>query len=185
MRKLCFLIPTFALVLLFGCGSRGSQAARLGLKLAPATLGTSLTLQQHLTIHRGNLRDELDAALEIDPDRIDLVGLALGQRVLALHYDGRELRIWRHALVPAALRGEDVLEDLQLTLWPIEPLRSALPAGYTIEDSGLRRTLSLADLPVMVIDYSGQPRWNGTIELVNLRYNYRLTIQSVSAGFAP
>jgi hypothetical protein len=172
-------------MLLFGCASNGSQPPRLGLKLAPATLGTSLSLQQRLTIQRGGVTDGLDAALEIDSQRIDLVGLVLGQRVMALHYDGRELQTWRHALVPAALRGEDVLEDLQLTLWPIEPLRSVLPDGYTIEDIGLRRTLSLADLPVMVIDYSGEPRWNGTIELVNLRYGYRLTIQSVSTGLSP
>jgi hypothetical protein len=37
-------------------------------------------------------------------------------------------------------------------------------------------------MPVMVIDYSGQPRWIGKIELSNLRYHYRLTIQSVSTS---
>ena len=31
-----------------------------------------------------------------------------------------------------------------------------------------------------MIDYSGEPRWSGKIELTNLRYQYRLTIQSVS-----
>ena len=34
----------------------------------------------------------------------------------------------------------------------------------------------------MVIDYSDQPRWIGKIELSNLRYHYRLTIESVSAS---
>jgi hypothetical protein len=108
--------------------------------------------------------------------------LAFGQRVLSLHYDGRELRTWRHSLVPAELRGEDVLEDLQLTLWPLEALRSALPAGARVEDAGRRRTLWIDDVPVMVIDDSGEPRWSGKIELVNLRYRYRLIIVSVAAG---
>ena len=112
-----------------GCASTPSPSARLGLKLAPATLGRSLSLQQHLVVERRGRIDELDAALEVDAERLDLVGLALGQRILALHYDGRSLQSWRHPLVPEQLRGEDVLEDLQLTLWPIEVIKNALPAG--------------------------------------------------------
>ena len=164
----------------FGCADAPAQPARLGLKLAPATLGVSLSLQQHLRIERQGRVDELDAALEIDAERLDMVGLALGQRILALHFDGRSLQSWRHPLVPEQLRGEDVLEDLQLTLWPIEVIEKALPAGWSIAEDGRRRTLRLLDQPVLVIDYSAEPRWSGKIELTNLRYQYRLTIQSVS-----
>ena len=167
---------------LFGCADAPSPPARLGLRLAPATLGTSLSLQQHLMVERQGRVDELDAALEVNAERLDMVGLALGQRILALHYDGRSLQSWRHPLVPEQLRGEDVLEDLQLTLWPIEVIEKALPAGWSIAESGRRRTLRLLDQPVMVIDYSGEPRWSGKIELTNLRYQYRLTIQSVSSA---
>jgi hypothetical protein len=165
----------------FGCADAPAQPARLGLKLAPATLGVSLSLQQHLRIERQGRVDELDAALEIDAERLDMVGLAFGQRILALRFDGRSLQSWRHPLVPERLRGEDVLEDLQLTLWPIEVIEKALPAGWSIAEDGRRRTLRLLDQPVLVIDYSGEPRWNGKIELTNLRYQYRLTIQSVSS----
>jgi Protein of unknown function (DUF3261) len=165
-----------------GCVTSVSQPARLGLKLPPAALGSSISLQQHLTVERGDRIDELDAALEVDPQGLDLVGIALGQRVLTLHYDGETLQSWRHSMLPTQLRAEDVLEDLQLTLWPVDAIRSALPPGWRIEESGQRRTLCLDDVPVMVIDYSGQPRWIGKIELSNLRYHYRLTIQSVSAS---
>jgi hypothetical protein len=96
-----------------------------------------------------------------------------------LHYDGKSLETWRDPMVGKGLRGEDVLEDLQLTLWPIEQIRLALPTGWRIEEKGLRRTLYLEDEPVTVIEYSAQPRWSGTIELTNLRYRYRLTIHSV------
>ena len=74
------------------------------------------------------------------------------------------------------------MEDLQLALWPAEAIRQALPSGWRIEEQGWRRTLSLGDQPVMVIDYSGEPRWIGKIDLTNLRYHYRLTIESVSSG---
>jgi hypothetical protein len=177
----------FAACALFaGCASGFSPAtsepARLGLKLAPATLGVSINLQQHLSVEREGRIDELDTAVEVDPDRLDMVGLALGQRIFTLHYNGRELQSWRHPLMPLQLRGEDVLEDLQLTLWPADAIRQALPAGWRLEESGRHRTLLLDGAPVMVIDYSGEPRWSGKIELTNLRYRYRLTIQSVPNG---
>lgn len=167
---------------LSGCPTTVSQPARIGLKLPPAALGSSISLQQHLIVEQGGRIDELDAALEVDSQRLDLVGLALGQRVLTLHYDGKTLESWRHSMLPTQLRDEDVLEDLQLAFWPVDAIRSALPPGWRIEDNGQRRTLFIGDTPVMMIDYSGQPRWIGTIELSNLRYHYRLTIQSVSIG---
>lgn len=180
VKRVWLLLAAIALNAL-GCTGAPPQVARLGLKLAPASLGRSLNLQQHLTVERQGRIDELDAALEIDASRIDLVGLALGQRILTLHYDGRSLQSWRHPLVPEQLRGEDVLEDLQLTLWPVDIIRNALPSGWSIEEVGRRRILRLADQPVLVIDYSGEPRWSGKIELTNLLYQYRLTIQSISS----
>ena len=159
-----------------------TQTARLGLKLAPSALGQAFNLQQHLKVERNGRIDELDAALEVDADHLEMVGLAFGQRVLSLHYDGKELKTWRHALLPAQVRAEDVLEDLQLTMWPIEAIVQSLPAGWKIEDIGLHRTMYLDDVAVLRIEYSGFPRWSGTVKLENLRYKYRLTIQSVAAG---
>jgi hypothetical protein len=169
--------------LLFGaCAVQAHQPARLGLKLAPSALGESISLQQHLTVERNGRVDELDAVLEVDSQRLDLVGLALGQRVLTLHYDGQILNTWRHPLFPPELRDEDILEDLQLILWPADAVRQALPGGWRIEENGARRTLLIGEMPVTVINYSGASRWNGKIELSNLRYQYRLIIQSVSNG---
>ena len=171
----------FHVLALAGCAT-DSRLARLQLQLAPATLGASISLQQHLTVERDGRTHELDAALEIDPQRIDLVALALNQRVLSLHYDGRSIESWRHPALPAELRAEDVLDDLQLTLWPVEALRQALPSGWRIEENGTRRILLAGQVPVTEIDYSGEPRWNGKIVVNNLRYRYRLTIQSVLTG---
>jgi len=165
-----------------GCAVPVLQPARLGLKLAPSALGESISLQQHLTVERNGRVDELDAVLEVDPRRLDLVGLVLGQRVLTLHYDGQILNAWRHPMFPAAVRDEDILEDLQLILWPADAVKQALPGGWSIEDEGLRRTLLIGEMPVTVINYSSQRRWSGKVELSNLRYQYRLIIRSVSNG---
>jgi hypothetical protein len=167
-----------ATLLLAGCASKQAGPARLGLRLPPAALGQSISVQQHLTVKRGASTNDLDVALEVDPAHVNVVGLAFGQRVLSLQYDGRELTEWRHAMLPSQVRAADVLEDLQLTLWPVEEIARALPPGWRIEEEGLRRTLRLDGQVVATIVYSGTPRWKGTAVLDNLRYQYRLTVES-------
>jgi hypothetical protein len=169
-----------AALLLAACSATPAGPARLGLRLAPAALGESISVQQHLTVEREGKTNDLDAALEVDAKRINLVGLALGMRVLSLDYDGRELSEWRHPMLPSQVRAADVLEDLQLTLWPVDAIARALPAGWKIEEHGLRRTLRREGEVVATIDYSGSPRWRGTAVLDNLRYKYRLTVVSAA-----
>ncbi|HEV7815742.1 MAG TPA: DUF3261 domain-containing protein [Janthinobacterium sp.] len=179
--RLPALLPLLLSALLAGCATRAAAPpapARLGLQLAPDQLGATIAVQQHLHVERDGRGDDLDVALEVDASHLELVGLAYGQRVLTLHYDGRELSSWRHPMLPEQVRAADVLEDLQLTLWPAAAIRLALPAGWSIEESGLRRTLYLDGAAVALIDYSGAPRWSGTVVLDNLRYRYRLTIQT-------
>lgn len=161
---------------LAGCAT-APPPARLGLKLPPAALGADIAVQQHLRVERNGRTDDLDVALEADARHIELVGLALGQRVLSLSYDGRDMTTWRHIMLPSQVRAEDVLEDVQLTLWPVDAIRAALPPGWQVDEQGRRRTLTLDGATVMVIDYSSDVRWRGTVILENLRYRYRLTIQ--------
>jgi len=179
-RKLCTAFAAgFAVVLMTGCSTPPRpEPGRLTLQLAPAALGASIALQQHLKVERNARIDELDTALESDADHVQLVGLALGQRVLSLNYNGKELTSWRHVMLPSQVRAEDVLGDLQLVLWPVEAIRQALPEGWRIEEQGLHRTLFQGDDIVSSIAYSGQPRWSGTVLLENQRFHYRLTIQS-------
>ena len=168
-----------AALLLTGCASTGTAPlARLGLKLAPADLGQAVSLQQHLTVERNGRIDELDAALEIDAQHIEMVGLAFGQRVLSINYDGKEMTSWRHLMLPKQVRAEDVLEDMQLTLWPVASIAASLPDGWRIDEADGVRRLFLKDELVATISYAAQPRWSGTIVMDNLRYKYKLTIQS-------
>lgn len=168
-------------LLLAACATTPPPQARLGLKLAPAALGTSLSVQQHLKVERNGRTDDLDVALQVEPEAVDVVGLAFGQRVLSLHYDGKELSSWRHVMLPAQVRAEDVLEDIQLTLWPAEAVAAALPAGWRVADQGRIRTLYLDDAPIMQISYSDAQRWSGTVVLESMRYHYKLTIQFAAA----
>jgi hypothetical protein len=183
-----FIVFFIALFLISGCATlhpaktTTAPAARIGLKLAPATLGESLSLQQHLTVQRAGHTYGLDTVLQINPQQLDLIGLAFGQRVMTLHYDGKTLQTWRHPRMPPQISGENVLEDIELTLWPAHAIRAALPAGWQIEDQQNRRVLSLNQVPIVIIDYvdtSGR-RWGAKVVLTNLRYHYQLTIQSAA-----
>lgn len=181
MRRLSWLeraIPLAGALLLAACTATAPTPARLGLRLAPAALGETISVQQHLTVERDGKTNDLDAALEVDGTNINLVGLALGMRVLSLDYDGREITEWRHPMLPSQVKAADVLEDLQLTLWPVEAIAKALPEGWKIEEQGLRRTLRRDGEVVATIDYSGMPRWQGKAVLDNVRYKYRLTVVS-------
>jgi len=174
IRLLCITL------LLASCATAPPPPARLGLQLAPAELGEEISLQQHLTIERDGKTDQLDAALEVDANALQLVGLAFGQRVLSLQYDGKKMATWRHFMLPEQVRAEDILEDIQLTLWPIEAIRKALPPGWHIDDVGLQRSLYMGDKLICAIRYSAMPRWSGTVTLENFRYHYTITIQSQS-----
>lgn len=167
-------------LLLASCATAPPPPARLGLQLPPGDLGADIALQQHLIIERNGKTDQLDAALEVDSAQLQLVGLAFGQRVLSLQYDGKTLHTWRHMMLPAQVRAEDILEDMQLTLWPLESIRKALPAGWTIQDHELQRSLYMGDQLICEIHYSSMPRWSGTVRLENFRYHYTITIQSLA-----
>jgi hypothetical protein len=183
MKQLLFKAAALlAAAVLSGCVTwPPPQPIVLGLRLAPADLRAVFSVQQHLKVERGGRTDELDAALEGDDQRLDLVGLAFGQRVLSIHYDGVKLTEWRHAMLPAQVRADAVLQDLQLTLWPLASLSAALPAGWTVTDEDLLRTLRFEGAVVATVRYSGMPRWSGTVVLDNLRYRYRLTITSAES----
>ena len=172
--------PLAAAFVLAACATPPETPARLGLRLAPAALGATISVQQQLTVERAGTTNDLVAALEVDPQHVSLVGLAMGMRVLSLEFDGTEMTEWRHAMLPAQVRAADVLEDLQLTLWPADDIARALPPGWRIVDAGLQRTLSRDGAVVATISYSTMPRWQGTAVLDNVRYGYRLTVVSAT-----
>ncbi|MEW9898210.1 DUF3261 domain-containing protein [Chitinivorax sp. PXF-14] len=166
-----------AACLLAAC-AQPPEAPRWTLALPPASFGQALSLQQRVTVEREGRSDSLDAVLDIAPEQLTLVGLALGQRVLTLSYDGSKLSETRHPLLPDNVRGADILSDVELALWPAGAIRAALPAGWSLDDSEAGRVLRHGSRTVASIRYTASPRWQGRIELNNQQYGYRLTILS-------
>lgn len=158
------------------------------LRLAPATLGASVSLIQRLTVLKVPRRGEaaasagqgIDVLLELDPGRIRLAGFVMNQRVLTIEDDGQTLRSQRHPLLPKEVDAAHVLRDVQLVYWPAVAVRAALPPGWTLEDSArLRMLRDAAGAPVIRIRYAAPPpHWDGRTELDNAAEHYRLLIES-------
>lgn len=174
------LIALSLCALLAACATRppAARAELPPLRLAPAALGHALSLQQRLHVRFGAHERELDALLEVDAAEVRLAVQAMGQAGVRLRWDGERLEERRAPWLPAAVRGERVLDDLQFSLWPLDAVRAALPAGWDVEESGGVRTLARDGRPWL----QRTQRDAATMEVRNLAEGYDLRIESVAGG---
>lgn len=117
--------------------------------------------------------------LEITPEKLTLVGIAMERRMMTVTYDGKNLDIWKDAKLPEQTSPEIVLSNLQLAIWPKDAIEASLPEGWTISEEGQTRAICHNNDRMILIEYSQQERWLGTIKMTDFRYRYSLTIQSV------
>lgn len=168
-----------ALVLLLAACVAGVPRARIQLptlQLAPAALGRTLALQQRLEFSFGAERRELDALLEVDAQQVQLAVQALGRSGVTLVWDGVTLQQKRADWLPAAVRGERVLDDLQFVYWPAAAIRAALPGGWRLDEGegGARRLLHGETAWLEVVHGAGD-----VVQLQNHAEGYRLVVRSV------
>ena len=145
------------------------------LRLMPVSLGHELALQQQLSFSFGKESRTVDALLEVNSDSVQLVVQTLGQSALRLSWDGHRLDQKRAPWLPPSLRGERVLSDLQLTYWPVEAIRAALPTGWQLIEEGNERQLRQGDQLVETVRFTAPDH----IEIVQHRENFRMSIVSV------
>lgn len=151
------------------------------LRLAPSALGHEVSLQQQLQFRFGAHERAMDALLEVDATEVRLVVQALGQTGVRLSWDGRVLQQQRAPWLPPAVRAERVLDDLQFVLWPADVIRQVLPAGWTLQEEGSRRTLVHAGTPWLAVTrIDGQH-----VQLVNHAEGYVLDIHSAASETVP
>ena len=156
---------------------RKPAVALPALQLPPAALGQTLALQQRLQFHFGNQARSMDALLEVDPDEVRLVVQALGQVGVRLQWDGKTLQQQRAPWLPPTVRAERVLDDLQFTLWPVDAIRTALPAGWSVRDNGKTRELLHGEQVWLSLTRVDAAHWR----LDNRAEGYQLDIASTAA----
>ena len=180
------LIALFACSsVLAGCASAPPKApasphATPQLRLAPALLGRTLNLQQHLTLQAPGHDRQLDVLLEADARHVQMGVVAMGQVAARLDWDGTTLTEDKAAWWPQEVSGSRILSDLQLTLWPVAAIQAALPAGWQLAESGNVRTLTQDGEVVTVITRSSPQ----VVELDQRREHFKLRIESRETGDA-
>jgi len=169
-----------ASLLLAACATRpATPAVELpALRLAPSALGHELAVQQRLVFRFGTHVRELDALLEVDASDVRLAVQAMGRTGVSLQWDGRHLAEQRAPWLPAAVRGERVLDDVQFSLWPADAIRAVLPAGWELVDHGAFRELRRNGQVWLQREQVDA----GTLRVRNGLDDYELTIESAAGG---
>jgi hypothetical protein len=152
------------------------QPPRAMLRLSPASLGTTLALQQQLTATVGRQAHRFDVLLEADAQSVRLAVVSVGQTAARLEWDGVRLTQSRAPWWPEAVTADRILDDLQLMLWPVDAVRAALPPGWTLEQAPGERVLRHGSRDVVRVQYASARM----SELVHLAEGYRVRVESIS-----
>ena len=175
---------TIILLCLFlaGCAalSPRPRQALPPLRLAPKALGYELALQQQLRFHFGPHTRTLDAMLEVDAHEVRLLVQAMGQAGVRVLWDGQTLQQQRADWLPASVRAERVLDDLQFSLWPVAAIRAALPASWSVRESAGHRELVRDGKVWLAVTRVAPDR----MQLVNHAENYSVEIASIASDAA-
>jgi len=187
-RCLCLLLA----VNLAGCAAlpapETAPPVELPPLLPPATLGASHDAQQILRAAFGEHEVVLRSVVHATPDQIEMVILtALGQRAISVNWNGKDWKVETAPMVPATLRPESLLADLQLALWPLATLQAAYhPAGWEVTEpgGGVRRLRHDGKL-IAEVDYADADPWHGRYWISNFRFGYALAVEAEPAQIGP
>jgi len=149
------------------------------LRLSPASLGRTLSLEQQITVQypspQGEQTRDMLALLEADAAHTRLAAMAGNQVLARIDWDGHDLRVTRSPWAPPELKPERILSDMQLSLWPVAAIQAALPAGWRIDATGGMRQLRAGAEVVAEIRYPDA----ATTLFTQRRDGYRLTIRTL------
>lgn len=174
VRSLRMLACACALLVSACALSPKAPSALPVLLLRPQALEKPLALQQRLTVTAAGRTLQVEMALEADREGVRMVLLDLGQAVARLEWDGRELTERRGPGLPAHVRTERVLGDVQLVHWPVEAIQSALPLGWILTASPAERTLRHDGRLVVRVRYPAAQ----VAELENFAEGYTVRVES-------
>jgi len=167
------------LALTAGCASWFQGDGMPLLRLSPASLGRELTVVQRMDVQAAGQSRSLEVALEVDAASVRLAVMQLGHTVARLDWDGRKLDQSLAPGWPKVVSAERGLSDLQLVWWPVDQVRSALPAGWTLTETPQMRELRHGEQRITSAKLLGP----GHIELIQHTQGY--TVQVHSQGATP
>lgn len=137
------------------------------------------SFSQKVSIKVGDKSHELLTQLELENERMTLVGLApLGQALFTLVYDGNTLSSEQSVLLGDNFKAEYLMAMMQLIYWPEQSIRAHLEGGHLV--TGLCKTVAEtlnnaqgSTIPCRQI-YSQDPLESNSAEQAQvLQINYR------------
>ncbi|MCU8013761.1 DUF3261 domain-containing protein [Shewanella sp. SM74] len=91
------------------------------------------SFSQKVSIKVGDKSHELLTQLELEDERMTLVGLApLGQALFTLVYDGNTLSSEQSVLLGNSFKAEYLMAMMQLIYWPEQSIRAHLEGGHLV-----------------------------------------------------
>ncbi|ELY5929617.1 DUF3261 domain-containing protein [Cronobacter turicensis] len=147
--------------------------------LPPPGITPAVSSQQLLTGEFNGQKQSLLVMLNADHEKITLAGLSsVGIRLFLATYDSRGIHTEQSIVVPQLPPASQVLADIMLSHWPVDAWRSRLPAGWTLEDRGLRRELRDNNGHVVTqITYLQRGTRREPISIEQKVFHYHITIQ--------
>lgn len=157
---------------------------------------TPQSLTQKVSISVDNERHELLTQLELEGERMTLVGLApLGQALFTLVYDGHTLSSEQSLLLGEQFKAEYLVAIMQLIYWPEASITPKLSGGtlsvnqcpekpcrQIIAQAANATTGTAATPAIMHIDYdrsAPQTLWQAHIKLTIPQAKFALTIEPI------
>lgn len=153
--------------------------------LPPASAHRKIEISQQLRLERSGQSFEALGALQLDDKELSLAVLGpLGNRMLSLRWDGKNLAEERDPTLPADLPLKAVLRDLQYALFPADAIRDILPGGWELTEESLaggrhRRNIRHNGLSVIIIVYEGEDPYLSALTLTHKTFNYSITVTPV------
>ena len=134
------------------------------------------SLFQTATGRKDDRKVAFQAALELSPQRVDVVILApAGPRVLSIAWTEAGVVEDRSLIAPDGLTGLNILGDIFVSLWPLESVRAAVPTGVTVDEAGGVRRIATDGRIVLEVS-TGPDGMQRTLR--NLDFGYEMTIRT-------
>jgi len=148
------------------------------LKISPAMFGTRTIEQRSVLVWSGKQKT-LEMVLDIQDGTMTVVGLAFGARLFSFDYDGK--KIVETQPLPSSLSAARIMNDLLLIYTPLDALRAALPANWTVHEKIGERQVFFDGTLNISIHYVEGSRWQGRTVLENHALRYQLTLDNREA----
>lgn len=149
--------------------------------LEPAELGRSVAALQKVSGSRDGSEYVLLFQLEVDPERLAMVGSTVGGNTLfSLEYSGGNLNTSVSPLVPAQVDPAWVLADLQLAFWPQAAIENGLAQSqFRLQYAPGSRELYFGRERLIRVEYSAGDPWSGPVLFKNYKFDYEYRIETL------